>query len=62
MTLSKLQEEKESYCKSLREKVKSLINEKDSIMGRNKSLEEEKNLYKVFELFKKTITNVMFFF
>jgi hypothetical protein len=39
-------EENECYLNSLQEKIKSLISEKDALMGRNKTLEQEKELFK----------------
>ena len=50
MVLSRKLDEKDSYTRSLKEKVKSLINEKDSLMGKNRMLEEEKDLYKVRDI------------
>ena len=46
----------DQYVVDLRDKIKALVNDKDALSGKNKSLEEEKDMYKVgnFELLKKT--------
>ena len=58
--ISVLKQEKESietrmndndqYVVSLRDKIKALVNEKDTLSGKNKSLEEEKDMYKVNQI------------
>ena len=40
-------DENERYITSLQEKIKELINEKDALSGKVKSLEQEKELFKV---------------
>ena len=40
-------DENERYITSLQEKIKALINEKDALTGKVKSLEQEKELFKV---------------
>ena len=45
--MEKKLEEKDEYISSLQEKIKNLISEKDALTGRNKSLEQEKELFKV---------------
>ncbi len=40
-------DENERYITSLQEKIKQLINEKDALSGKVKSLEQEKELFKV---------------
>lgn len=39
-------EDNEVYLKSLQEKIKTLINEKDALVGKNKALEDEKEMLK----------------
>ncbi len=40
-------DENERYITSLQEKIKALISEKDALTGKVKSLEQEKELFKV---------------
>ena len=39
----------DKYIVSLQDKIKELVNSKDALMGKNRSLEEEKDMYKVRE-------------
>eukprot|EP00914_Ancora_sagittata_P018246 GHVO01036068.1.p1 GENE.GHVO01036068.1~~GHVO01036068.1.p1 ORF type:complete len:850 (+),score=186.68 GHVO01036068.1:74-2623(+) len=44
--MEKRLDDNDVYLRSLQDKIKTLINEKDSLMGKSKSLEEEKELFK----------------
>lgn len=45
--MEKRLDDNDVYLRSLQDKIKALINEKDALTGKNKSLEEEKELFKV---------------
>ena len=45
--MEKRLDDNDIYLRSLQEKIKTLINEKDALTGKNKALEEEKELFKV---------------
>jgi len=45
--MEKRLDDSDRYIGSLQEKIKTLVNDKDALAGRAKSLEEEKELYKV---------------
>ncbi len=45
--IEKRLDENDKYIRSLQDKIKALINEKDSLTGRNKSLQQEKELLQV---------------
>ena len=45
--MEKRLDDSDRYIGSLQEKIKTLVNDKDALSGRVKSLEEEKELYKV---------------
>ena len=46
-SMEKRLDDSDRYIGSLQEKIKTLVNDKDALAGRAKSLEEEKELYKV---------------
>ena len=48
-------EENEVYIKALQGKIKTLLCEKDALTGKQKMLEEERELYKVRNLTAKII-------
>ena len=51
LSMEKRLDDNDAYIVSLQEKIKSLVTEKDSLAGRTKMLEEEREMYKVLSLF-----------
>ena len=43
-------DDSDEYINSLQQKIKMLVNEKDALIGRNRTLEEEKELFNVCQI------------